>query len=130
MLRALREMVKRSPFGPVLHDMYLRAFRSEGETLTISGGALAGRKWARFMRTHNDQYVSGAYEREVQNAIIGLLKPGMTFYDVGANAGFFPCWQQQSSGRADALFPLNRTQKLRPICVSRCSRTISAMSPS
>jgi len=89
MLRGFREAIKRSPIGPKLHGLYLQTFYSEGEIIEISGGLLAGHKWVRFMRSHNQEYVQGTYEQSLQDEIARLLKPGMTFYDVGANAGFF-----------------------------------------
>ena len=90
MLRALRETIKGAPIvGPALYELYLKARYNEGETLEIQDGELSGKKWVRFMRTHNDSYIRGDYEPTVQSAIKKFLRPGMTFYDVGANAGFF-----------------------------------------
>ncbi|HZK80499.1 MAG TPA: FkbM family methyltransferase [Humisphaera sp.] len=90
MLRALRERIKRAPIvGPALHRLYLRKFHHEGELLRISGGLLRDKYWVRFMRTHNDDYVRGNYESEVQAVLARHLRAGMTFFDVGANAGFF-----------------------------------------
>jgi FkbM family methyltransferase len=37
----------------------------------------------------NPGYVLGTTEPGVQQALVDLLEPGMTFYDVGANMGFF-----------------------------------------
>ena len=89
-MRNLRRHVKNAPvIGHVLHGLYLRAFYQEAKVLTISGGPLVHKRWVRFMHTHNDRYVSGDYEQAVQMAIVSRLKPGMTFFDVGANAGFF-----------------------------------------
>lgn len=34
-------------------------------------------------------YWTGTYEPHVQDALVRLLRPGMTFWDVGAHAGFF-----------------------------------------
>jgi FkbM family methyltransferase len=90
MLRVIRETVKRMPIvGPALYNFYLKTTKNEGEVLSIEKGRLQGKRWIRFMRTHNDEYVRGDYEPEVQAAIERRLRPGMTFYDVGANAGFF-----------------------------------------
>jgi len=38
---------------------------------------------------HSLQVFEGGGEPEVQAALVKLLRPGMTFYDVGANIGFF-----------------------------------------
>jgi FkbM family methyltransferase len=90
MLRDLRERVKRSPLiGPPLYSLYLKTFRNEGEILRISHGPLAGKNWVRFMRTYTEEYVDGSYEKPVQQALAKHLKPGMVFYDVGANGGFY-----------------------------------------
>src|SRR5437016_1666098 len=90
MLRALRETIKRAPVvGPALYGLYLKTRYNEGEILAIHGGELGGKKWVRFMRTHNDAYVRGDYEPTVQSALKKFLRSGMPFYDVGANAGFF-----------------------------------------
>lgn len=37
----------------------------------------------------NPEYIFGTYELPVQEKLASLLKPGMVFYDVGANIGFF-----------------------------------------
>jgi FkbM family methyltransferase len=90
MLKLLRNTIKRAPVvGPALHNMYLKARYNEGEVLTIKNGALGGKRWVRFMRTHNDEYVRGDYEQPIQEAVARRLSPGMIFCDVGANAGFF-----------------------------------------
>jgi FkbM family methyltransferase len=36
-------------------------------------------------------YWTGSHERPVQEALLRLLRPGMTFWDVGAHIGFFTC---------------------------------------
>jgi len=88
--RNLPERVKQIPvFGPLLYGYYLKAFFNEGEVLTIRCGLLGGKSWVRFMRTHNDEYVAGSYEKPIQEALAKHLKAGMVFYDVGANDGFF-----------------------------------------
>lgn len=86
----LRDQVKRFPIvGPALHSLYLRAFRREGELMLIQNGRLKGRRWLRLMRTHNDEYVSGAYEESVQDCLASVLTTDQVFYDIGANVGFF-----------------------------------------
>lgn len=90
MLKSLRENIKRAPvLGPILHSLYLKARHNEGKVLTIESGRLQGKRWVRFMRTHNDEYVRGDYEQNIQWAMERRLRPGMIFCDVGANAGFF-----------------------------------------
>jgi FkbM family methyltransferase len=90
MFKRLREQIKRLPIiGALLHEVYLRIFRNEGQKIVIETGPLAGKVWVRFMRTYNDQYCSGTYEPGIQKALAKHLRPGMVFYDIGANAGFF-----------------------------------------
>ena len=72
-----------------MYNLYLRVFKSEGERLIIKTGPLAGKTWVRFMRTYSDEYFDGSYEPPIQQAMAKYLGPGMVFYDVGANAGFF-----------------------------------------
>jgi FkbM family methyltransferase len=53
----------------------------------IAGGAAAG-LW--FNAGHGDvDFILGSYERPVQLALAEHLQPGGTFYDIGANLGFF-----------------------------------------
>src|SRR5216684_7222763 len=88
--RNLREQAKKIPVvGALLHHFYLKAFYDEGKVLYIKDGLLAGKAWIRFMRTTVDQYVTGEHEMPVQQALAKYLRPGMVFYDVGANGGFF-----------------------------------------
>jgi FkbM family methyltransferase len=88
--RNTRERVKRVRFvGPLLYNVYLRLFHAEGQVLILSGTYLKGKRWIRFTRTHWDDYVTGNYEIPVQKALAAHLRPGMVFYDVGANSGFF-----------------------------------------
>src|SRR5260370_16345544 len=90
MLKGLRKRVKQAPiFGPALHQIYLKSFHGEGEVLEITDGALKGHRWIRFMRTHNDDYLSGNYEPEIQALLVEHVRPGTVFFDIGANAGFF-----------------------------------------
>src|SRR5262249_20805847 len=88
--RDFRERLKRTRFiGPRLYNIYLRLFHDEGRVLTIRDGYLKGKHWIRFMRTHYDDYITGDYEQQVQDALAAHLRPGMVFYDIGANGGFF-----------------------------------------
>jgi FkbM family methyltransferase len=50
----------------------------------------------------------GAYERDLERVLRGWLKPGMTFLDVGANAGFFTLLAARlvgSAGRVISVEP-------------------------
>lgn len=61
---------------------------SEDSVVTIRHGLAAGFRWRRHHRYVNGYWV-GHYELPIQQALSTLLGPGHTFYDVGANAGFF-----------------------------------------
>jgi FkbM family methyltransferase len=99
MLRNLRDLVKSLPvLGPGLHQMYLKVLKDEGARIRIAGGQLAGKNWVRFMSTFCDQYIDGSYEKSIQQALAKNLCPGMVFYDVGANGGFFSLFGAQLVG--------------------------------
>ncbi len=60
-------------------------------------------------------YWTGVHERHVQEALADLLRPGMTFWDVGAHIGFFSLLAARlvtSAGRVEAFepFPPNRVR--------------------
>jgi len=54
----------------------------------VRSGAAAG-VWLRLNPRTGRPYFEGAVEPEVQDALSRHLRPGMTFYDIGANIGFF-----------------------------------------
>lgn len=61
------------------------------DTLTwgrIEEGPLKG-LWIRVNPRTGHFVKKGISEREVQRAMVDVLRPGMTFYDLGANIGFF-----------------------------------------
>jgi len=60
----------------------------EGSVTAIRSGPAAGLRWRRWRRFVNG-YWAGTYELGVQLALVAHLRPGATFYDVGASAGFF-----------------------------------------
>jgi FkbM family methyltransferase len=72
--------------GAVLR--WLASRYEEGSVVTVQHGLNAGLKWRRHHRYVNGYWI-GHYELEVQRALARELKPGMTVYDLGANAGFF-----------------------------------------
>ncbi len=55
--------------------------------VTVRSGINRGRKWIVGSNTHGCWL--GHYERQKQELIGRLVKPGMTVFDVGANAGFY-----------------------------------------
>ena len=66
---------------------WARRFR-EGSVVTVRSGLCKGLKWKRHRRYVNGYWL-GHYEEGMQKVLSDLLRPGDTFFDVGANAGFF-----------------------------------------
>ena len=62
---------------------------------------------------HEKYYWSGTHEPRVQEALAGLLRPGMTFWDIGAHIGFF------SLLAARALGPTGRVHAFEPMPSNR-----------
>jgi FkbM family methyltransferase len=56
--------------------------------ITVRSGAAAGTK-LQIQPQREKYYWAGQHEVEVQRAIVELLRPGDTFWDVGAHIGFF-----------------------------------------
>ena len=52
----------------------------------IKSGPAANLK---FITPYNHDYINGSIEVHVQNALEKYLNPGDTFFDIGANIGFF-----------------------------------------
>ena len=75
---------------PVVGGLLRRAARAyrDGSVVTIPAGQAAGLRWVRHHR-YVSGYHLGIYEPKIQQALARELRPGQTFYDVGANAGFF-----------------------------------------
>jgi FkbM family methyltransferase len=84
-----------------------RSFK-EGSIVQISTGHAAGYLWKRHRRYVNGYWV-GHYELPIQEALVRSLGPGMVFFDIGANAGFFTLVGAKrvgSSGRVVAFDPM------------------------
>jgi FkbM family methyltransferase len=60
----------------------------EGSVVRIRHGSAAGLCWRRHHRYVNGYWI-GHYELAIQQALGRELRGGDTFYDIGANAGFF-----------------------------------------
>ena len=70
--------------GPLVN----RLLPAEESIVEVRGGAGAGLR-LRIQPRREKFYWTGAYEPHVQDTLRRLLAPGMTFWDVGAHAGFF-----------------------------------------
>jgi FkbM family methyltransferase len=60
----------------------------ENSVVRIKRGCAAGLLWRRHHRYINGYWL-GSYEMPIQKALCRELRPGETFFDIGANAGFF-----------------------------------------
>src|SRR5437667_8053089 len=100
------EMVGRVPVvGSALRRIARRY--PEGSVVEIRSGAAAGYRWKRHHRYVNGYWL-GHYELEIQDLLKQELESGDTFFDVGANAGFFTLVAAKlvgQSGRCVAFDP-------------------------
>jgi len=79
----------------------------EDSVVKIKHGCAAGASWRRHHRYVNGYWI-GHYELPLQEALTGELKAGQTFFDIGANAGFFTLVAARrvgASGRCVAFDP-------------------------
>ncbi len=81
------ELVGRVPVVGSALRRFARRY-PEGSVVEIRSGAAAGYRWKRYHRYVNGYWL-GHYELEIQDLLKLELKAGETFFDVGANAGFF-----------------------------------------
>lgn len=107
---------------------------AEGSVVTIRQGYVAGYRWRRNHRYVNGYWI-GQYELPLQQALVGELKKGNTFFDVGANAGFFTLVAAKavgSQGRCVAFDPSpvnheNIQEQLRLNCLRYCEAVMEAV---
>ncbi len=81
--------------------------------LRVLSGVLAGARWISTSHTHGCWL--GIYERRLQHDLASILRPGDTFFDVGANVGFFTLLASRlvtPAGRVVAFEPLRRNLRL------------------
>lgn len=82
-----------------------------GPSFRFPVGHAAGYLWKRHHRYVNGYWI-GQYELPIQEALVRSLGPGMVFFDIGANAGFFTfvgAKRVGSIGRVVAFDPCRRT---------------------
>ena len=92
-------------------------------TVVVRAGALRGTQ-LRIDPRSEKFYWTGLYEVSVQEALVRLLRPGMTVWDVGAHIGFFSAFAARlvrPGGRVHAFEPLtaNRVRLLENIGLNR-----------
>lgn len=79
----------------------------DGSIVTIKTGVAGGYRWRRYHRYVNGYWI-GHYELPLQEAMRRELGAGMTFFDIGAHAGFFALVGSRlvgESGRCVAFEP-------------------------
>jgi FkbM family methyltransferase len=72
-------------------------------TVEVAGGLLAGMRISVNLQEEKDYWL-GTYEPDLQQAIAGLVKPGMVAYDVGANIGYITLMLAQAVGASGKVF--------------------------
>ena len=96
----LAELMLRSPvrFGSLrgvpfvgkwIHKLSHRLLPADGLVWTQIRNGPAKGTWLELNPRTSRNYAEGEVERPVQGALAEYLKPGMVFYDLGANIGFF-----------------------------------------
>jgi FkbM family methyltransferase len=98
MFGQLGENFKRTPIGRVLHRWYLKLRFGDGTVVLVSNGPLVGMRFRKYLRTFSPEFVTGDYEAPLSAALTRELRPGQTFYDVGANVGFFSLLASKITG--------------------------------
>lgn len=104
---ALTTFAGRVPLLSSLLRALARQF-AEGSVVEIKQGLAAGLRWKRHHRYVNGYWI-GHYELPIQEALQRELSQGQTFFDVGANAGFFTLVAARlvgAHGRCVAFDPL------------------------
>ena len=79
----------------------------------VRSGAAAG-LWLIIDARREKFFWTGTHERGVQQALCEILKPGMVFWDVGANIGFFSLIASRcvgAAGRVHAFEPMHANRK-------------------
>ncbi len=85
MIKTLGQLDSRSPMGKVLR-VPLRLIPPTA-VVKIKTGLNKGARWKVGSSIHKCWI--GTYESDMQSAVAKLVRPGMTVWDVGANAGFY-----------------------------------------
>jgi FkbM family methyltransferase len=91
---------KRTSIGRVFHRWYLKLRFGDGAVVLVSSGPLVGMRLRKYLRTFAPEFVTGDYEAPLSAALTRELRPGQTFYDVGANVGFFSLLAAKVTGPA------------------------------
>src|SRR5579859_6627899 len=82
--------LRRAPvLGSIVHYVSHKVLPSDFQTWHEIGGGTAKGLWMRINPRTGSQICEGTSEPEIQRILAERLRPGMVFYDAGANIGFF-----------------------------------------
>ena len=76
----------------------------QDQVMTIGEGPMRGIKLAASQHTSH-AHINGTYEREVQDAIAGMLRPGDVCYDLGASIGYMTLLMARKAKQVYAFEP-------------------------
>jgi FkbM family methyltransferase len=77
-----------------------------GVTVPVVRGPLRGMRWITGSHTHGCWL--GTYEADVQAALVPHLRPGVVFYDLGANVGYYALMAARLGATVVAIEPMPR----------------------
>ncbi len=89
-MRLIKKFVRDLPFvGHSLKRLYRRLRFQDERICQISSGPLAGYRYQRFLGADITKFVMCTNEAELTRVLGEVLFEGATFFDVGANGGYF-----------------------------------------
>jgi FkbM family methyltransferase len=89
-MQSIKRVMRNLPvIGPPLRQVYRRVRFNDGEIILITSGPLAGYRYRRYIGADITPYIQGDNEQDLTTALCQSLKPGATFFDIGANGGYF-----------------------------------------
>jgi hypothetical protein len=116
-LRSLRDI----PFmGNLIHRLSHRMVSQDHKVWArVESGAAQG-LWLELKPRTGQSYARGEVETTVQSSLVERLRPGMIFYDLGANIGLFTLLGARLVGETGRVFsfepdPVNSARLLRNI---------------
>jgi len=106
--RILPTPIKRAVYGfkplaGLIRGTLNKAAPSGLAVVNIAAGRLEGMPMLLDMQTEKDFWL-GTYEPEMQSALMELIRPGMTVYDVGANIGYVTLMTAKRTGAQGMVF--------------------------
>jgi FkbM family methyltransferase len=97
----------------ILRPLVNRVVRDVPTSIVVRSGAAKGIRLLIYPR-HEKYYWSGTHEEAVQQAVVDILKPGATFWDIGAHIGFFSLLASRlvgDAGRVHAFEPMTENRQ-------------------